>query len=110
MNLSVAAVIEGLENAKSDNEGMIEGDDINNLLDQWMEFDPKATGWIDVQDLICLIIELPPPFGNSDIKQLCKFTPKTFESAKNMMFNRESYYVNEERCIIIKNKEILQIL
>jgi len=27
-----------------------------------------------------------------------------------MIFNHESYYVNEERHIIIKNKEILQIL
>jgi len=68
MNLSVAAVIEGLENAKSDNSGIIEGDDVQAILDHWMEYDPKATGWIDVLDFVCLMIELPPPFGNAELK------------------------------------------
>jgi len=78
MNLSVAAVIEGLENAKTDNSGIIEGDDVQNLLDFWMQYDPKATGWIKVLDFVCLVIELPAPFGNETLRSLCKFTPKTF--------------------------------
>jgi len=35
MNLSVAAVIEGLENAKQQNSGAIAGDDVQALLDAW---------------------------------------------------------------------------
>ena len=107
MNLSVAAVIEGLENAKSDNEGIIESDDVNALLDHWMEFDPRATGWITVQDFICLLIELPEPFGNKDLRALCKFNTDSFPVARNMIFSPDSYYVNYERFIIIKNKEML---
>jgi len=68
MNLSVADVIEGLENAKADNSGLIEGDDVNALLDHWMQYDPRATGWIDLLDFVCLVIELPPPFGNDLLK------------------------------------------
>jgi hypothetical protein len=64
LNLSVAAVIEGLETAKQQNSGTIAGDNVSELLDAWQEYDPKATGWIDVLDFICLVIELPPPFGN----------------------------------------------
>lgn len=67
MNLSVAAVIEGLENAQLQNSGVVEGDDVNALIDAWMEYDPKATGWIDVLDFICLVIELPPPFGSPEL-------------------------------------------
>lgn len=64
MNLSVAAVIEGLENAKQQNSGVIEGDDVQALLDGWMKYDPDATGWINILDFICLVVELPHPFGN----------------------------------------------
>jgi hypothetical protein len=35
-----------------------------------MEYDPKATGWINVEDFICLLIELPPPFGDEELSQL----------------------------------------
>lgn len=63
INLSVAAVIEGLEAAKNENTGVIEGDDVVALLDRWMEYDPKATGWLELMDFVCLLIELPLPFG-----------------------------------------------
>lgn len=39
MNLAVAAVIEGLEHAQSDNSGTIEGDDVKTLLEGWMQYD-----------------------------------------------------------------------
>ena len=35
MNLSVAAVIEGLDNAKKENMGIVEGDEIEILIDMW---------------------------------------------------------------------------
>jgi len=110
MNLSVAAVIEGLENAKQQNSGTVAGDDVQYLLDAWQEYDPKATGWIDVLDFICLIIELPPPFGNPELTKTCKFTPKKFERAKRLIYNMDSFYINEEKHILVKNKDILRIL
>jgi len=35
MNLSVAAVIEGLDTAKKENMGIVQGDDIEALIDLW---------------------------------------------------------------------------
>ena len=68
MNLSVAAVIEGLENAKKENMGIVEGDDIEVLIDIWQDYDPTASGWISIQDLVFLLYELPPPLGKrSDV-------------------------------------------
>jgi hypothetical protein len=75
-----------------------------------MEYDPKATGWIGILDFICLIVELPPPFGNEKLTKMCKFTPRKFKEQKNSVYNKDSFYINEEKCIIIKNKDILQIL
>lgn len=63
MNLSVAAVIEGLDTAKKENMGVVQGDEIEMLIDYWQEYDNDATGWITMQDLVFLLYELPPPLG-----------------------------------------------
>jgi hypothetical protein len=75
-----------------------------------MEYDPKGTGWIRIIDFVCLIIELPPPFGNAELTKMCKHTPKRFGKAKNSIYNKDSFYVNEEKMIVVKNKDILKIL
>jgi hypothetical protein len=75
-----------------------------------MEYDPKASGWISILDFVCLIIELPPPFGNPELTKMCKHTAKRFPKAKNMIYNPSSFYVNEEKMIVVKNKDILKIL
>ncbi len=62
MNLSVAAVIEGLETARKENSGVVQGSDIDVLIDLWQGYDPVATGWISVQNLAFFLYELPPPF------------------------------------------------
>jgi len=33
------------------------------LIDYWQEYDPDATGWITMQDLVFLLYELPQPLG-----------------------------------------------
>ena len=69
MNLSVAAVIEGLDTAKKENMGIVQGDEIEALIDLWQDYDPYATGWITMNDLVFLLYELPPPLG----KRINKF-------------------------------------
>jgi voltage-gated cation channel len=63
MNLSIAAIIDGLKAAKKDEEFIITGSQIDQLVKQWNEYDPNATGWISVENLAFLIYELPPPIG-----------------------------------------------
>ena len=63
MNLSVAAVIEGLDTAKKENMGIVQGDEIEILIDLWQHYDPYASGWITMEDLVFLLYELPPPLG-----------------------------------------------
>jgi hypothetical protein len=60
-----------------------------------MQFDKKAKGWITINDFVCLIILLPPPFGNKDLNEHCIFTAAGFETAKNLVYNKDSYYIND---------------
>jgi hypothetical protein len=63
MNLSIAAIIDGLKLVKKDDGFVVKGSQIDGLIDLWSEYDPKATGWISVESLAFLIYELPPPLG-----------------------------------------------
>ena len=49
MNLSVAAVIDGLNSARNDFFCCVKSDDISILLDLWKEYDPKGKGWISFE-------------------------------------------------------------
>jgi len=48
MNLSVAAVIEGLNTAKNENMGVVQADEIEELIDYWQDYDNDATGFISM--------------------------------------------------------------
>ena len=63
MNLSIAAVIEGLDTAQKDNLGIVQSNEIESFVDCWQYYDPLATGWISLKDFIFLLYELPPPLG-----------------------------------------------
>lgn len=68
MNLSVAAVIEGLDTAKKENMGVVPGDEIERLIEYWQDYDNDATGWITLMDLVFLLYELPPPLGKRSVR------------------------------------------
>ena len=63
MNLSIAAVIEGLDTAKKENLGIVQSDEIEAFIETWQYYDPLATGWITLKNFIFLLYELPPPMG-----------------------------------------------
>ena len=64
MNLTVAAVISGLDEANKENSGIVTGIDIEDFINRWKDYDPRATGYITVKDLIFLVNELPEPLGS----------------------------------------------
>ena len=80
MNLTVAAVINGLQAARKDNSRVIKREDVNILVNIWAEYDPKATGWIEVTDLVFLLFELPTPMGYGSNFQ--NFKKKNIEEIK----------------------------
>jgi hypothetical protein len=38
-------------------------------------------------DFICLLIELPKPFGNPNLKQLCQYEDEEFDGVVDNLFN-----------------------
>ena len=46
MNLSVAAVIEGLDTAQKEAMGIVDSDQIAHFVEMWRDYDGDASGWI----------------------------------------------------------------
>ena len=65
MNLSIAAVINALTDAKEAEWGHLKEEHAKSLIQFWAEYDPKGKGFISPEDLICLLSELPPPLGTN---------------------------------------------
>jgi Ca2+-binding EF-hand superfamily protein len=42
---------------------VVSGDELDQLISLWEEYDPNATGWISVENLVFLLYELPKPLG-----------------------------------------------
>ena len=112
MNLSVAAVIEGLDTAKKENMGIVQGDEIEILIELWQHYDPYASGWITMTDLVFLLYELPPPLGRrpSSLTQYddTQYDPDSKQQAGSRQQDR--YLVNYEKRIVMKKVEALELL
>jgi len=113
MNLSVAAVIEGLDTAKRENLGIVQGAEIELLINLWQDYDPSASGFITMTDLVFLLYELPPPLGkrsskcHTDSSQLGTSDPRHFSSTLRA---EDRFLVNLEKGIIIKKVNALDLL
>ena len=97
MNLTVAAVIDGLSSARKDNSGVIKKDEINKLVELWSEYDPKATGWIDVTNLVFLLYELPKPLGYGKDHSVINKTASTAHGNKEVDMNEILEKAREKR-------------
>ena len=63
INLSVAALIQGLDAACQENLGVVTSDDLTHFIELWKYYDPAAKGWIGAESLVYLLIELNAPLG-----------------------------------------------
>ena len=63
LNLTVAAVIQGLDAACQENLGFVSSDDVDDFIQLWKYYDPDAKGWIGAESLVYLLVELPAPLG-----------------------------------------------
>jgi len=63
LNLFMAVVIEGFASANKEHTGAVTAEMMNMLVTHWMDYDPDASGWINVKDLIFLVFEVKEPLG-----------------------------------------------
>lgn len=113
MNLSVAAVIEGLNAAKNENMGVVEGSEIERLIDLWQDYDNDATGYITMQDLVFLLYELPPPLGKRSRQidsELLMEKNSGGDGRNTGARHQERYLVHKDKKIIMKKRDALDLL
>lgn len=107
MNLSIAAVIEGLYQAKKANLSIISIDKLTEFNDYWLEFDPDATKFISMRDLVFLLYELPPPLGKRSSKCHVAFDIDQFVGNKR---NEDKFLINVDRQIVLRKVDALDLL
>lgn len=122
MNLSVAAVIEGLAEASKENTGIVSGDDIDILIEKWKDYDINASGLISYKDLIFLLYEVPPPLGlghfTSYYSQNTAYGPTNIEENEekkddikniNNLGLQDKYMIRTDKQIYIKKSDAIKI-
>ena len=63
LNLFIAVVLEGFSSTNKEHTGLVTSENYAEFIDKWLTYDSEATGWIKVNDLIFLMLELGPPLG-----------------------------------------------
>lgn len=66
INLFIAFVLQVYLNCYQENCSLITTEDYARLTNTWLEYDPKAKGMIDPQDVAFLNYELIEPLGRAD--------------------------------------------
>lgn len=92
LNLSVAAVIEGLDKARNENLGLIDADSIVEMIELWRDYDPNATGWITVDNLIFVLCQLQAPLGEPQVYD--KFKQDIAEDNSGGVDSKDRYLIN----------------
>ena len=139
MNLSIGIFVDSIEAAKNDENSIIKKDIITDFfLNLWSEYDPDATGWISIDELVFFLYELPEPLGyGKEIPELSDeyefghlyerrkrenvlkaeaFTnnrkQKHIEYVKigSIMMNGEKYISHEGKGMIIKETKAISIV
>ena len=65
-NLLIAVVLEQFATVMKNDASLVTPDHIAHFAQEWARFDPEASHWIQVHDLVILLKRLPPPLGLRD--------------------------------------------
>lgn len=80
------------------------------LIDLWQEYDPQASGWITMTDLVFLLYQLPPPLGSKNLDIDFDSDDDKTEAKGSRTMQQERYLVNPEKGIIMKKMDALDLL
>ena len=99
LNMTIAAVIDGMQVAQDDNDRFFKSSDIEEFIDLWQKYDPEATGSITLTDFMMFVAELKPPFNHIEMN---------IEPFKRKYSNFElGYFTNEKRRMKVRQYKIL---
>jgi len=112
LNLFVAVVLEGYKSTNKEQSGGISFAMLNELVETWVEFDPEASGWISVKDLIFLVFEVKllgkRTLFETEVKEQLKLKLEELKRKNKSIENR--FVVNEERDMVVPFNFALDVL
>ena len=105
INLFIAFVLQAYLTSYEENSSLITVEDYSNLTKLWADYDPKAEGLIDPQDVAFLVFELVEPLGKSEhykdiIKQIVE-NNENEENNKSVLQKDQRYIIKIERNMIL---------
>ena len=103
-----SVVIGGYTKSREANEYLVTEENIDILLQAWLQHDAEGKGYIEVQNLLSLLIELPPPFfpNQEDLLRSFNLQDKELESKYplNYPFFQEMDEIEKETLMSLRDK------
>ena len=101
--------------AYSDNNSIITIEDYQTLTKLWSDYDTKATGLIDPQDVTFLVFELQGALGKADeyneiLKSIVDENEQEKSEQKAVLTKNQRYVIKMEKNMILPVSEMIQIL
>ena len=87
LNLTVAAVIDGLNEAQTNNDKLIGEDHIEEYLSKWQDFDADQTFIMNMEEFFFFLAELPCPFTEKGMK-----STKVNEKEPGWLYSKDKKY------------------
>lgn len=76
-------------------------------MNLWQDYDPYATGFINLKSLVFLLFELPPPLGRINNFEL---DDPVDDQENKKLCAQERFLINNEKGIVLKKKYALDLL
>lgn len=117
LNLFIAVVIEGFSSTNKEHTGTVTQKDYQDFINKWLEFDPDATGWINLENLIFLMHKVDPPLGFIDEIQgekhfddIMRTIMRTMKKNSQLIDFKSKFIVDQKHNLIISQKKARAIL
>lgn len=113
LNLFIAVVLEGFSSTNKEHTGAVTSEHFNELIELWVDYDHKATGWIDIKDLIFLIFQLSEPLGRkTEYEQEIRdqFDMPEERGVECIIDHSKKYVVHMDNNMIVPFKRALKLL
>jgi hypothetical protein len=105
LNLFLGCAIELFFDAKKENEAIIRPHQLEEFVKKWGEFDQDGSGFIEPQDYIFILYDLPPPIGLKDEDAMPHQTPDKITDNKKDLHLKSPW-----KKIVLTKKQVLNTL
>lgn len=114
-NLLMAVILDGFQTINKEHTGAITQDMLDKLVQAWVLYDPAATGWISLKDVVFLVCDVNEPLGKknyfeTEVKEDQKNILDQIKAKGNLVDLSQRFFVNPDRDMIIPFKNALKLL